>query len=61
MPHTLDVAKLKDVFDGIADNMERLSKWESGFFVSVYDQWERGRELSEKQLERLEEIWLKMP
>jgi hypothetical protein len=43
----------------ILENMDdsTLGKWEKSFFYSVRDQWERNRKLSDKQKEKLGEIW----
>lgn len=61
MAHTLDPDRLKDVFEAISQNIEKLSKWEQDFFESVSDQFDRGKTLSEKQLEVIEKIYLKLP
>lgn len=34
-----------------------LNEWEEGFVASVTDQLDNGRGLSEKQMEKLREIW----
>jgi len=36
---------------------ERLSDWERGFIDSLKQQLEAGRNLSQKQADRLDEIW----
>jgi hypothetical protein len=36
---------------------EKLSDWERGFIDSVGKQLAEGRSLTDKQVERLEEIW----
>ena len=36
---------------------EKLTAWEHDFIVSIRDQLEAGRRLSEKQADRLVEIW----
>ena len=45
--------------DYLMENMDdsKLGKWEKSFFYSVKDQWERNRKLSDKQKEKLGEIW----
>ncbi len=39
----------------------RLSDWEEDFVISVIDQWQQKRSLSEKQAEILERIWQAQP
>ena len=39
------------------DDKFELSEWEENFVISVGDQLKKGRNLSEKQLERLESIY----
>jgi hypothetical protein len=34
-----------------------LGKWELSFFLSVKEQWEQNRSLSDKQKLKLGEIW----
>jgi hypothetical protein len=60
MPHSLDVSRLQDVFDGLEENIEKLTKWEQNFLESVKDQWERNGTLSDSQLETLEKLWMKV-
>ena len=61
MAHTLDVNKLEEVFEGLNDapagklttwEMDRLEEWER--------KWRHGGTLSERQLEVLEQMWLKV-
>jgi len=59
MSHTLQVARLPEVFQSIEENWEKLTQWEQNFVESVQDQLER-HELSERQLEVLEKIYLKV-
>ena len=58
--HTLDLTKLQQVFDDIEANPGRLTTWEIDFFESVRDQYKNKGSLSEKQLEVLERIYLKV-
>jgi hypothetical protein len=58
MPHTLDVARLGEVFDQLLSE-DRLTKWEQGFVESVHEQWLARGTLSEKQLETFEKIYVK--
>lgn len=60
MAHTLDTDKLKEVFDGITAKFEELTKWEQDFVESVKEQWEDRGELTDRQLEYLEKIWMKV-
>jgi hypothetical protein len=61
MPHTLDRTRLQEVFDAIeADEGFHLTSWEIDFFGSVRDQRNSGRPLSDKQLEIIERIYLKV-
>lgn len=39
---------------------EGLSDWEVEFVESVHSQLEQGRELTERQIEKLEQIWQKI-
>lgn len=41
--------------------MRELSQWEQGFIESVNERFERGGELTEKQIDRLEQIYCKLP
>lgn len=61
MPHTLDLKRLDEVYDAIIDNFEQLSKWEQNFITNTRDQWERIHQLSDGQLEKLEQIYVKLP
>lgn len=60
MAHTLDLKRLEEVFDVVNEHRDDLSEWETNFLDSVYDQWERQVQLSEKQLEKLEQIYVKV-
>lgn len=44
-----------------ANYTDRLSKWENDFLDSVTDQFERGWTLKQKQIDKLEEIYCKLP
>jgi len=58
MPHTLDVSRLAEIFDQL-ENDDRLTKWERNFIESVKAQYEDGRKLSDRQLETLEQVYVK--
>jgi predicted DNA binding protein len=60
MSHTLDTDKLKEVFEGLTDKFDKLTKWEQDFVESVKEQYENKGELTERQLEFLEKIWMKV-
>ena len=62
MPHSLDPARVEEILEQIEENhIHRLSRWEASFFESVKDQHDRTGHLSEAQLDKLEEIWVKLP
>lgn len=61
MPHTLDVRRLVEVFDALRAGEDRLTAWERDEFLpNVYDLWTRGVSLTDRQLEILERIYLKV-
>ena len=61
MPHTLDIRRLAEVIDSIkSHDVSDFSSWEIDFIESVEGQFKAGRTLSEKQLECLERIYLKV-
>ena len=49
--------KWEDWLDAIESDGVNLSPWEEDFIASIRDQVERGRDLSEKQLEIVERIY----
>ena len=60
MPHTLDVKRIREVLDVVEIEMDKLTSWEQLFIESVSDQYTRKGSLSDKQLEILERIYLKV-
>lgn len=60
MPHGLDVSRLEEVFDALALNSEKLSDWEKDRLPEWFDYWTNGGTLSDKQLEILERMYLKV-
>ena len=61
MSHTLDPKRLQEVFDALEEKEDKLSEWERDTFVpSVKKQWQRNGKLSERQMEILEEAYLKV-
>lgn len=61
MAHTLDVNKLDVVFQKLRENPERLNSWELDRLEEWEPLWERTGQLSEKQLECLEKMYIKVP
>lgn len=53
----LDPERIDEVIEACQDNSDRLNAWENGFLESVADQWERNRELSDDQIDKLEQIY----
>lgn len=52
--------RLKHVWEWLEIIRERgieLTEWETNFIQSCYDQWERKRTLSEKQIDIIERIY----
>ena len=43
------------------DHTERMTEWEQNFIISIRDQVNRGRDLSEAQVAKLETIYAKTP
>jgi hypothetical protein len=57
--NTLDPERLDEVVSGLLDD-DRLTKWERSFVESIGEQLDRGNTLSERQLEVLEKIWVRL-
>lgn len=60
MSHTLDVNRLQEVFDKLKENVHRLNSWEIDRLEEWEPLWQRTSKLSEKQLECLERMYLKV-
>jgi len=60
MPHSLDVNRLEEIFDGLEENSHKLLPWELDRLPEWRTLWERGFTLSDKQLECLERMWNKV-
>ena len=60
MAHTLDVKRIREVLDTIESETDKLTTWEQQFIESVSDQYTRKGSLSEKQLEIVETIYMKV-
>ena len=61
MANTLDPKRLHEVFASISENMQSLSKWEQNFIESVSDKYDRRGWLSDNEMDKLEQIYLKVP
>lgn len=61
MAHTLDVSKLGEVFQAIEENQDLLNDWETTFIDNVQRWWYNGYKLTDNQLEKLEQIYQKVP
>jgi hypothetical protein len=61
MPHSLDVNRLAEVFEGLRENSDRLTSWECDRLEEWESLWARGIQLSERQLEVLEQMYVKVP
>ncbi len=60
MSHTLDTSKLWKVFEDLLNNTNKLSAWECDRLDEWHEKWKAGRTLSDGQLEKLEEMYLKV-
>ena len=58
MPSTIDPNRIGEVIDSCAENMELLTPWDRQFIEVVSDQWDRRRQLTERQQETLEKIYV---
>jgi hypothetical protein len=61
VPHTLDVTRIPEVLEAVKDNSDRLNDWERNFITTIADQWDRKQWLSDKQIEILEKIHVRLP
>jgi hypothetical protein len=59
--HTIDTSKLEQIFNGLFDNNDKLTAWECDRLQEWHGMWSRGKELTERQLEVLEQMWNKIP
>ena len=60
MSHSLDTNRLKEVFEALRDNTERLNEWENERLEEWYDRWTNDLPLSDRQLECLERMYLRI-
>jgi len=58
--HSLDVSRLGDVFEELEENAHKLTPWECDRLEEWKNLWERDVPLSERQLETLEQMYLKV-
>lgn len=56
----IDPEKIQIYLDICSSELSKLSEWETGFIESVADQFLRNGTLSEKQINRLKEIYDKV-
>jgi hypothetical protein len=59
--HTLDINRLAVVFAGLQAQAvhKTLTLWEKQFLADVHRWWSRGKTLSDNQLQKLEELWVR--
>ena len=61
MPHSLDINRLGEIFDALeADDGQHLTAWEMERLPEWKELWDSGRALSDRQLEILEKMYLKV-
>jgi len=60
MDHTLDVRQLPQVFEALKDSVHRLNSWEIDRLSEWEEMYERGVELSPKQIGCIEKMYLKV-
>lgn len=60
MAHSLDVTKLEQILDTLLDNAHKLNAWEVDRLEEWHPKWKAGGTLSEKQLECLEKMYVKV-
>lgn len=53
----IDMSEAMTLVDDCIERESRLSDWERSFVDSIADQLGRGRSLTVKQIETLEEVW----
>ena len=59
--HTFDLRKIQEVFERLRENVERLTPWEIDRLEEWETKWKTTKSLTERQLEILEEMYLKIP
>lgn len=52
---------IEEMLASCTDHIFKLSDWEQDFLISVQDQFERNGDLSQKQVDKLEQIYCKLP
>ena len=56
-PQELTDSAINQILDNLDES--KLSDWEKGFVKSVREWWKRRKKLSDKQKDRLAEMWRK--
>ena len=52
-----DAATVPTMLQDLEIPSKELTKWEQSFIENITDQWERQNNLTDGQLEKLQEIW----
>lgn len=52
----MDSRKIDEMLNDLKNPSKDLSRWEESFIESLCDQWDSTEHLSERQIEKLEEI-----
>jgi hypothetical protein len=60
MSHGLDVTRLDEIFESLEENSHKLTAWENDRVPEWKALHEAGKTLSEKQLECLERMYVKV-
>jgi hypothetical protein len=60
MAHTLDVSKLPQIFEALRENVHKLNSWECDRLEEWEQLYERTGQLSDGQLETIEQMYLKV-
>lgn len=60
MSHTLDTNRLPEIFEKLRENTHKLNSWECDRLEEWEPLYERTGKLSEKQLECIEKMYVKV-
>lgn len=63
MSHTIDVNRLPEIFEALKDNVHKLDSWQCDRLEEWSEKYERSKGKwipSEAQLEKIEEMYLKV-
>ena len=52
--------RIQWILDDLLNNVDNFGEWESKFIVSVSDQFQKNRIITDKQYDKLEEIYERM-